>query len=66
MGCHALLQESFPTQGLNLRLLRLLHLQAGSLHLRHLGSLSQQSCLQLELLLNKGGETEFKLPEVPQ
>ena len=31
VGCHALLQGIFPTQGLNLRLLRLLHWQAGSL-----------------------------------
>ena len=30
-GCHALLQGIFPTQGLNPRLLRLLHWQAGSL-----------------------------------
>ena len=29
VGCHALLQGIFPTQGLNLRLLRLLHWQAG-------------------------------------
>ena len=30
VGCHALLlQWIFPTQGLNLRLLRLLHWQAG-------------------------------------
>ena len=31
VGCHALLQGIFPTQGLNLRLLGLLHWQAGSL-----------------------------------
>ena len=30
VGCHALLQEIFPTQGLNPRLLRLLHWQEGS------------------------------------
>ena len=35
MGCHALLQGIFPTQGLNLRLL---HWQADSLLLCHLGS----------------------------
>ena len=35
MGCHALLQGVFPTQGLNPRLLRLLHRQLGSLLLRH-------------------------------
>ena len=31
VSCHALLQGIFPTQGLNLHLLRLLHWQAGSL-----------------------------------
>ena len=31
VGCHALLQGIFPTQGLNPRLLHLLHWQAGSL-----------------------------------
>ena len=33
VGCHALLQGIFPTQGLNLHLLCLLHGQAGSLPL---------------------------------
>ena len=33
VGCHALLQGIFPTQGLNLRLLCLLHWQASSLPL---------------------------------
>ena len=33
-GCHALLQEIFPTQGLNSHLLRLQHWQEGSLPLR--------------------------------
>ena len=33
VGCHALLQEIFPTQGSNLHLLHLLHWQAGSLPL---------------------------------
>ena len=33
VGCHALLQGIFPTQGLNLSLLHLLHRQAGSLPL---------------------------------
>ena len=33
VGCHALLQGIFPTQGSNLRLLRLLHWQVGSLPL---------------------------------
>ena len=34
-GCHALLQGIFPTQTSNLRLLYLLHQQAGSLPLHH-------------------------------
>ena len=37
VGCHALLQGIFPTQGLNLHLLGLLHWQAGSLPLVPLG-----------------------------
>ena len=38
VGCHFLLQRIFSTQGLNLHLLRLLHWQADSLPLSHLGS----------------------------
>ena len=38
VGCHALFQGIFPTQGLNPRLLHLLHWQADSLPLSHLGS----------------------------
>ena len=38
VGCHFLLQEIFLTQELNLSLLRLLHWQADSLPLSHLGS----------------------------
>ena len=38
VGCHALLQGIFPTQGSIQRLLCLLHWQAGSLLLSHLGS----------------------------
>ena len=38
-GCHFLLQGIFPTQGLNLSHPRLLHWQADSLPLNHLGSL---------------------------
>ena len=38
VGCHALLQGSFPAQGWNPRLLALLHWQAGSLPLVHLRS----------------------------
>ena len=37
-GCHFLLLEIFPTQGLNPHLLCLLHWQAYSLPLHHLGS----------------------------
>ena len=37
MGCHFLLQGIFPTQGLNLSLLYLLHWQVGSVPLSHLG-----------------------------
>ena len=36
--CHFLLQGIFPTQGMNLHLLGLLHWQADSLPLSHLGS----------------------------
>ena len=38
MGCHALLQEIFPIQGSNPCLFHLLHWQADSLPLYHLGS----------------------------
>ena len=41
MGCHALLQGIFPTQGSNPHLLLLLHWQLDSLPLSHLGSLKQ-------------------------
>ena len=40
VGCHFLLQGIFLTQGSNLRLLRLLHWQVGSLPLHHPGSLN--------------------------
>ena len=39
VGCHFLLQGIFPTQGLSPCLLCLLHWQAGSLLLNHLGSM---------------------------
>ena len=42
VGCHFLLQGIFPTQGLNLRLLHLLHWQANSLPLCHLGCLFKE------------------------
>ena len=38
VGYHFLLQGIFPTQGLNPRLLHLLHWQVDSLPLHHLGS----------------------------
>ena len=38
VACHFLLQRIFPTHGLNLLLPRLLHSQADSLPLNHLGS----------------------------
>ena len=38
MGCHFLPRKIFPTQGLNLRLLHLLHWQADALPLHHLAS----------------------------
>ena len=43
MGCHFLLQGSFPTQGLNLRLLYLLHCRRILYLLHHWGSPSQPS-----------------------
>ena len=39
-NCHFLLQRIFPTQGSNLHLLSLLHWQADSLPLHHLGNLA--------------------------
>ena len=54
MGCHALLQEIFQTQGLNPHLLCLLHWQVGSLPLAPAGSpncLISNSHLLLFLLL---------------
>ena len=46
VGCHALLQGIFPTQGSNPHLLCLLHSQAGSLPL---APLSKSTCLAVEL-----------------
>ena len=48
VGCHAPLQGIFPTQGLNLPLLRLLHWQVGSLLLEPHGK--STSLLHRELL----------------
>ena len=53
MGFHALLQGIFPTQGLNLCLLCLLHWQADCLTLSHLVALTAklpatQFCLKVD------------------
>ena len=42
MGCHALLQGTFPTQGLNLRLLCFLHWEVDSLLLTRQGNHSKR------------------------
>ena len=51
VGCHALLQGIFPTQGSNLCVLHLLHWQVGSLQLAPLGSPKFSSAAQLCLTL---------------
>ena len=53
VGCHFLLQEIFFTQGLNLPLLHLLHWQADSLPLYHLGSPSE--AIKISLKISQGG-----------
>ena len=53
VGCHALLQGIFPTQELNLHLLCLLHWQAGSLSLSHLGSPKNFPQVDKQLLWSK-------------
>ena len=50
VGCHALLQGIFPTQGLNLCLLCLLHWQAGSLPLAPPGKPLRYDYLWLKFL----------------
>ena len=47
VGCHFLLQGIFPTLGSNLSLLYLLHWQADSLPLSHLGSWTHHVVVQL-------------------
>ena len=42
VGCHALLQGTFPTQGLNLRLLCFLHWEVDSLLLTRQGNHSKR------------------------
>ena len=77
VGCHALLQEIFLIQGLNLHLLHLLGWQADSLPLCHLGSLLlsiqfssvTQSCLTLCNPMNcstPGLPVHHQLPEFTQ
>ena len=67
MGCHFLLQGNFPTQGLNPRLLYLLHWQVGSLPLSLLGSplSSQAHSFYLELRSRVGG-CRTPRPAVPR
>ena len=52
VSCHALLQGSFPTQGLNPHLLSLLHWQADSLPLHHLGSPLKKMYYHKKKILN--------------
>ena len=56
VGCHFLLRGIFPTQESNPGLLHLLHWQADSLPLNHLGSLSV-----FELLISLSLTTPFKV-----
>ena len=53
MGYHFLLQGIFPTQGSNLHALCLLHWQADSLPVSHLGSpmLKEDKCVYVLMLL---------------
>ena len=53
VGCHSLLQGIFLTQGSNLHLLRLLHWQADSLPLSHLGSPWNQYSIVNQPYFNK-------------
>ena len=53
VACHALLQRIIPTQGSNLCLLRLLHWQADSLPLSHLGSTFTCLCRLFHGILTK-------------
>ena len=77
VGCHSLLQGIFPTQGSNLRLWHLLHWQADSLPLSHLGSTSKKcvfssvahSCLTLCNPMDcstPGLPVHHQLPELTQ
>ena len=57
MSCHALLLEIFPTQGLNLDFLHLLHWQVGSLPL--------ESCDGEETLAWGPGEQDLVVLPLP-
>ena len=64
MGCHALLQDIFPTQGFNPRLLFLLHWQADSYHWATQEDINQfninhQDINQCELVLMLAMQLDF-------
>ena len=68
VGCHALLQGIFPTQGSNLRLLCLLHWQADSLPLAPPGKPrpSLRVCLSIMVLIQSARATFYPtLPKGP-
>ena len=58
VGCHALLQEIFPTQGSNQHLLHLLHWQACSLSLAPPGKLSRKLNLSLSSIISSPDKRE--------
>ena len=60
VGCHALVQGIFLTQGLNQRLLCLLHRQAGSLQLAPPGKPSQLQCTAIKKILKMQTSVLFK------
>ena len=65
MGCHFLLQRTFPTQGSNPGFLRLQHRQVDSLPLHHLGSLSIWVTIGTQILFHSvlaGEGLIFHLP----
>ena len=67
LGCHLLLQGIFPTQGLNPCLHRLLHWQADSLLLGHLGNPNTQivHCFFRTVRRHSWFYTFFRLPLHP-
>ena len=64
VGYHFLLQEIFPTQGLNLSLLHLLHWQADSLPLHQLGNPGFLSAGFIEVLIYIQDKLLFKVVSV--